>query len=48
MPGRQLVAFRGAGLDPAALGLCRRLQKCVALGLDRDPVLLAELRNPLL
>ena len=48
VPGRELVRLSGSGLDATALGLRQRLEQRVALGLDRNPVLLAELRNPLL
>ena len=48
VPGRELVRLSGSGLDATALGLRQRLEQRVPLGPDRNPVLLAELRNPLL
>ncbi len=48
VPGSEVIGLHRTGCDSVALGLRQRLEQCVSLGLDRDPVLLAELRNPLL
>jgi hypothetical protein len=48
VPGREVVGLRRAGCDSVALGLRERVEQSVALGFDRDPVLLAEPRNPML
>jgi len=45
--GREGVGLCGSRFNAVASGLRQRLEQCVSLGLDRDPVLLAELRNPL-
>ena len=48
VPSRQLVRFGESGCDPVAFGLCQVSSSASPLALIVDPVLLAELRNPLL
>ena len=48
MPGGQFIGRCRTRHDSGALGLCQVRKERVALGLDVQPVLLAERRNPLL